>query len=284
MAIAILSAIVVSVVGCLVTSIQVNPTSQALVFMVALGAFCPIPLYCNEKKQSAYRETSLALAWMAAVYLVVRYPIMIAAKLRLPLQDAHLALFDRAFGVDVSAIVHWTAQHRAAQIVNATYEHLLPFMLAAVFLPVLAGRVTTAREFLVANMISFAVAIPLFALVPSVGSWFSGGFRAFLPQAQTQDELMAIRKSGVYILTTQGAGIIGFPSFHVIWAVLSARALWGFRWLRIPVAILATMIVLSTMTSGWHYFADVLAGLAVAGGSIFLARKLLRGTEAMSAT
>ena len=68
-----------------------------------------------------------------------------------------------------------------------------------------------------------------------------------------------------------------FPSFHVIWAVLSARALWGFRRLRIPVSMLAGLLSVSTMTTGWHYFVDVLGGLVVAEVSILAAKAYLLG-------
>lgn len=68
-----------------------------------------------------------------------------------------------------------------------------------------------------------------------------------------------------------------FPSFHVIWAVLSARALWGFRYLPVPVTMLAALISISTMTTGWHYFADVLGGLMIAWISILAAKAYLLG-------
>jgi membrane-associated phospholipid phosphatase len=74
----------------------------------------------------------------------------------------------------------------------------------------------------------------------------------------------------------QPFGVVCFPSFHVIWAILGANALWCFKPLRIPVAILSTLIILSTMTSGWHYFVDVLAGLLVAAAAIAASRALSR--------
>jgi membrane-associated phospholipid phosphatase len=63
------------------------------------------------------------------------------------------------------------------------------------------------------------------------------------------------------------------PSFHVIWAILCAAALWGYRPLRVPVALLSIMIVFSTLTTGWHYFTDVLAGVVVAAIAMVIARR-----------
>jgi membrane-associated phospholipid phosphatase len=69
--------------------------------------------------------------------------------------------------------------------------------------------------------------------------------------------------------------IICFPSFHAIWAIFCAAALWGFRLLRLPVALLSGMIVVSTVTTGWHYVSDVVAGVAVAGLSLVIANVCL---------
>lgn len=66
--------------------------------------------------------------------------------------------------------------------------------------------------------------------------------------------------------------MVWFPSFHVIWVLLSANSLWCFKSLRIPAAILSTLIILSTMTGGGHSFVDVLAGLLLAVAAIVASR------------
>src|SRR5262249_55436 len=59
-------------------------------------------------------------------------------------------------------------------------------------------------------------------------------------------------------------------------AVLAAAALWPVRYLRWPAAVLAALIVVSTVTTGWHYVSDVLGGLALAALSLAVARGYLR--------
>jgi membrane-associated phospholipid phosphatase len=144
-------------------------------------------------------------------------------------------------------------------------------------LPVLAGRLRYAKEFLVANLISFAIGIPLFALLPAIGPW---RYYHFLP-TQSQLEacevpLLTLRLPGTYVLGSQEAGVVCFPSFHVVWAILFAVALWGFRSLRIPTALVSGMVILSTVTTGWHYFVDVLGGILLAIISVVLAKGLTR--------
>jgi membrane-associated phospholipid phosphatase len=83
---------------------------------------------------------------------------------------------------------------------------------------------------------------------------------------------MTIRANGP---AADVAGVVCFPSFHAIWAVLCGYAFSGFRRsVRIPVYVLAALMLLSTVTTGWHYVIDVLAGLMVAGVSLVIARRL----------
>ena len=75
-------------------------------------------------------------------------------------------------------------------------------------------------------------------------------------------------------------GIVCLPSFHAIWAVLSAVTLWSVKPLRIPSSILAVLIIASTVTSGGHYACDTVAGILLAGAAVLCANAIMRGIDA----
>jgi membrane-associated phospholipid phosphatase len=77
-------------------------------------------------------------------------------------------------------------------------------------------------------------------------------------------------------------GLICFPSFHTILALLAATALWPVRYVRWPSALLAALIVMSTVTTGWHYVTDVVGGFVVTALSLAVARGYLRLERAPS--
>jgi membrane-associated phospholipid phosphatase len=155
-------------------------------------------------------------------------------------------------------------------VINRSYPLLSPFLVVSALLPALTGKVKNAQRFVLANLIAFIVGLPLFALLPAIGPWYGYPFLPTPHQIDCQSAILLFRAPGHQISHLDA--IICFPSFHVIWAIFCATALWGFRLLRIPVSLLSGMIIVSTVTTGWHYFVDVLGGIVVAGLSLAIAK------------
>jgi membrane-associated phospholipid phosphatase len=82
-------------------------------------------------------------------------------------------------------------------------------------------------------------------------------------QRGCQLTIEGVRSGRLTMGTSVGASVC-LPSFHAFWAVVSTQALWTFRWMRIPAAMLGALIVASTLTTGWHYGVDTLAGVLLA--------------------
>jgi len=278
MAFACATLLAVSVVGCWLTDIHTDILSRVIAVIAVLSMTIALPAYWHDRTRIDLRDSALTIPWAFVLAALLPFPLLIAARLRMPLEDQLFARIDQAFGVRVPEIAAWAAQHWLGKAVNYSYPLLTPMLLAAIFVPALAGKGDAAREFLYANLLAFAMAAPMFALLPAVGPWFYFHFAPTPTQMYCQTELLGLRLPGPYSFLSQGAGFVSFPSFHVIWAVLSARALWGFRLLRVSILVLAGLIVLSTMTTGWHYFSDVVAGALVAVVSILTVRLALSGT------
>ena len=72
----------------------------------------------------------------------------------------------------------------------------------------------------------------------------------------------------------QLGGVLTFPSFHAIAAVLYCWALWPVRWLR-PLNLFCNgAMLVATPVGGGHYFIDVIAGVAIAMLSVYAARRI----------
>lgn len=254
-----------------VTGIHVpHPASLVVAFVAVAAALCPLPAYAHQTGRLHLRESLLALLWALAFAVTLPLSVVSLASFAFPLQDAYLASFDKALGISVPAIVAWAGRHSIGHVLGDSYGLLIPWLPIATLAVGISGQWIRARVFVAANALAFAIGLPLFALFPAIGPWYHATIVPNDFQLQCQNSLLAIRSGG----SPDVVAIVCFPSFHVIWAVLCAYAFWGFRWLRIPASILAAMIILSTITTGWHYFADVLAGLAISGVALRLAPRI----------
>jgi len=281
MALAISTLLIISLAGCALTGIKLPDLGAwAIISLVLSAMLLPLPAYWYEKGRADLLDCALTLLWSLLIKLIIPILVQVAVRLRMPLQDSFFGRSDEHLGVSVPAIMAWANHHWLGSMLNKSYAWVVILLPLAVLLPMLAGKLKYAKEFLAANLISFAIGIPLFALLPAIGPWH---YFHFPPsEAQTtfcEAPLLAMRLAGTYVLGSQEAGVVCFPSFHVAWAIFFAAALWGFRWLRIPVAVVSGMVILSTMTTGWHYFVDVLGGILLAVISIVLAKRLTQRTE-----
>ena len=268
MAYACSALVLIDWVACRMTAIQIHGVSNLAIGIVFAGAAVfTIASFWHEKGRTDLRDAILTIPWMFFLAAALPLLVLAAARFNMPLQDTNLTHLDRLFGVSVPQITSWASRHWLGRLINGTYPLLNSLFIVSALLPAFMGKVECAQQFVLANLIAFAVGLSLFALFPAIGPWYGYGVPPTPGQMQCQTSILLFRGPGHIV--SQLAAIICFPSFHVMWAIFCAAALWGFRVLRIPVAVFSTMIVLSTVTTGWHYVTDVVGGIVIAGLSLF---------------
>ncbi len=114
--------------------------------------------------------------------------------------------------------------------------------------PIIANRQSRLREFMIRGLLSLAVVIPVYLIIP-----VQAAPRAFTPETIWGQWILMERQ-----LDT---AVAAFPSYHVIWVIL-ASAEWSqrFRRLRWMSYLSAAMISLSCVLVGAHSLADILSG------------------------
>jgi PAP2 superfamily len=134
--------------------------------------------------------------------------------------------------------------------------------------------------------ISAAVGLVVFWLAPAIGPWAYYGQAAYgspPPSAEAAflADFAALRE-GRFTALLAGQGLVTIPSFHVVFAVLFA---WVFRQERFlyPIAIVLNLGVIAvTFPVGWHYLADLPAGMVWVAATIAVVRRI-QGAPAQSA-
>lgn len=211
--------------------------------------------------------TSLAqVVAFAACYIVLMYA---AATINRPLVDEQLAAFDAWCGVTAPAVRGWAQAHPWANLAfNFAYDTLLWQTAAVIAVLGLSGDRRPLESFVWAFMLSATASLVLFSLFPANGPFVTFGFSPTADQRQFIEHFVSLRDGCRTLVSWRGAeGLITFPSFHVAWAIVLT---WAFRrrTLIYAIAPLNLLVIVSTMTTGWHYFADVAAGTAVSIGAI----------------
>lgn len=207
--------------------------------------------------------TSLAqVVAFAACYIVLMYA---AATLNRPLVDEQLAAFDAWCGVTAPAVRGWAQSHPWVNLAfNFAYDTLLWQTAAVIAVLGLSGNRRPLEGFVWSFMLSATASLVLFAIFPANGPFVTFGFSPTADQRQFLEHFEGLRGGYRTLISWRGAeGLITFPSFHVAWALLLA---WAFRRRKLIYAIAPVnlLVIVSTMTTGWHYFADVVAGTLVA--------------------
>jgi len=255
-------------------------TAQPLIItlMLLIGPLLVPAAMLHERKKADRRDSVLMLPWTLLIALLIVQTAPTTATFAYPLRDSLWRSLDEHIGFNIPAIMAFARNH---PVINSVFSYsyafaLHPLTFCAILLPPVLGQKGPAQRFVLANAFSFVLALPLMVFLPAVGPWSGWGFPPDRLQQSCQATIYALRHGSLLIKDSFG-GIVCMPSFHVFWAVISAHALARIRFLRYPAVIAAGLITVSTMTTGWHYGVDVIAGLLMAAVCTILANSIIYG-------
>ncbi|MBX3441110.1 MAG: phosphatase PAP2 family protein [Planctomyces sp.] len=223
----------------------------------------------------------LFITTFSACYSVLMYAAAASGR---GLADGWLQATDAALGVHLPSIVRWTQEHPAiGRGLRFAYDSLLWQTPLVIIVLSFGRRDRELRGFVVQFMMAALVCAAVFVALPADGPFAAYGYPADATQARYLEHFHELRAGERTTATWRGAeGLITFPSFHTTWAILLFWAVRQRRGLRIVSGALNLAVIASTMTTGWHYFSDVLGGVAVAVGAILLERPIWDWCERQS--
>ena len=210
--------------------------------------------------------------WIAltAIGAILTY---LAATVRFPMRDPELAAFDGWLHFDWVAWFHFVAARPVISLIlGLAYSSLFVQVLATIFYLSHTHKPQRNEELWWTAAVALVASAVLSAAFPAAGA---GEYYATsdLPRLTYLPHLMALREGTlVQIALENMQGIITFPSYHTVLAVLLAYVYRGQGRIFLGVVILNIVMLLSIPVYGSHYLGDMLAGALIALLSICLVR------------
>jgi hypothetical protein len=194
----------------------------------------------------------------------------LAVTLDMPLRDNLFQSWDRAIGFDWLAWTRFVYSHpymKYLQVAAYASYAVQPFVTVAILSKWAPKR--RNAEFLTSILIALIITIAVWAMMPALspGRWY--GY-----PSSWRPIIIGLRSGShaAYPYT----GIITFPSFHAVMAILFTAANRGMKYGFIPFLALNALMLLSIPAIGQHYLVDIIAAIPVAAAAYFSASRLVR--------
>jgi membrane-associated phospholipid phosphatase len=251
----------------------------ALAGTVAIGSLW-VRRHLGLQLQPILVEAYTQISAISCVAVLASYEI---GSLDVPYRDALLAQIDRALGFDWVAITLLAARYEwLPAILRFAYQSFIWQPAVVIGLLALSGAHRRLQLFMLAWVVALAIALGGLAIAPARTAWVYFGAHTMLPDLAAQVgtaqsmTLERLRDGGLRnLLNDPFEGIVAFPSFHTVGALLYAWALWEYAWLRWPAVSLNGLMILATPVIGAHYLIDTIAGAGVALAALKFAQWML---------
>ena len=262
-----------------------NPTAVA----VAGGALAALYLvgqfYQNIRRDAFLQQLAQTFLFFALFTQLMVLTSYLGATLALPLRDAALASADQALGFDWLAVLSWINERPRFgwALIWAYHSSGAQILIMLGFLCIVRNPARIA-EFLTLYAATGATTLVLAIVFPAAGAYVYYAPPGELFSNLNQDaglwhleQFNALREGAMRtIVASEVEGLITFPSFHTIMALLTVYAVRGYIWIFVPFAALNFLVLLSTISEGGHHLVDVLASMAITVCAVLIYRSWSR--------
>jgi membrane-associated phospholipid phosphatase len=199
-----------------------------------------------------------------------------------PWMEASLLRWDQALGFDWLAYAEVAATHPVLnRLLSLGYHGMIPLLLLAASEAILRNENGRAAELISLVFLTGIAVTVVGAFFPAVSAMDICGneeLKKYFPPGagnSFMQELREVRGSIPKLIHPPYlTGLIGFPSFHTVCGVLAAYGARGVAWRFWPIALFSALLIAATPIYGGHYLVDLLAGAAIAFGSILISQFL----------
>lgn len=255
---------------------------DVLIVLPVIGALLAVHFFYRTLRPNPAFAASTGVAAFFISCMLVMGPLsyIVVANGR-PLMDADFAAIDAALGFDWRAVQRFTAQNWWLSKGGAwVYGWSGMQMILTWTVLIWTGQFHRLSIFLSALVLATGVVLIISGFMPAAGAYVHYGVAA--------DQMGHLKGTGAgvwhlkhftalrdgslrHLVLAQSEGLITFPSFHTVVAVLAGWGLWQMRLWRWPMAVLSAAVISTTVPIGGHHLIDLFAGGLAAAAAVAVA-------------
>jgi hypothetical protein len=186
-----------------------------------------------------------------------------------PTIDKQILTIEEYFHINIPQILAWTNNHPHLKVLLGFIYDTLPYQMAFIPLIIIAsGQFDLLKEYYFLLLCTALIGFCFYYFFPTTAP-ASITNSPFFSLYQIATGLKFNQIHHHIVPTTTEGGLIAFPSFHTIWALLNVYLLkkWPVLW--ISLLIVNIMLIASCVLLGWHYVLDIISALILLAISFY---------------
>lgn len=201
---------------------------------------------------------------LICLYLVMSLVALASNAVQLtpfPTIDSKIMAFEAIFNIHIDSLLEWTNTHsNVDNLLRILYDSLSYQMFYIPFLIILMGKFKLLREYYFLLLLTTLIGFNFYYFFPTTAPAsmiYSPYFNSY--QIATGLKFEEIHRH-IPPSTIEG-GLIAFPSFHCIWALLCVYLLKEWKIACTFLFLMNMILISSCVLLGWHYPSDIIAGV-----------------------
>lgn len=246
-----------------------------IIFAPVILAVMILALYAKDK---APRIAFFTLTYTTYFWVILSFAVITNGMQYTPFPtiDHQLLRLDQIIGLNSIVLIQWTAKHL---IIKKIFESAYAFLnMEMLMVPLLLPWFYTQKhvyQWFTMMLVAFLLGSLIYYFLPTAALTSVLQSHYFL----TSEKATALKFYQIHhylSVTTGDGGMIAFPSFHVVWAILLSYSLRGKKWLFYPFAVINFIVILSTLFLGWHYLMDVIGAIILVLITVVITNKIFQ--------
>lgn len=222
------------------------------------------------EKNSVYQKASNELFYFFLVMSVIAFATNAIQLTPFSPIDTKILDIEYKMNIKLTTLMEWTNTLPAFKDLLIRIYDTLPLQMSIIPLFIIStGRYALIKDYYFLLLITALIGFTFYYFFPTIAPASTIHSPLFSPgQLATGLKFSEIHHH--LTPTTLDGGLIAFPSFHVIWAILCVYLVKDWPFLFILLTIINSLLIASCVLLGWHYPTDVFGGIILVLFAFFI--------------